>query len=607
MALIVKGITPTLKVIGDTQQLIYDDINPSTALQLINTFTPTLSTQAAVSLELLHDVVQLDGFRLMLLITADGKRTLKIQRVIGNIVGDDILSIDDTSFTIAADVSFTKPLTIPPPVAATDAATKQFVDNHTWTTSQITDFTSSVQSIIGSGATSSNDQTYNLAYASAIEWDWSLGNIASLTLTGNAIITPVHYQSFIKGDLIVKQDATGGRSLTYGVDTYQTGTLQTAANAINLVRFLYGADSKLYLQNTAHDLVAADLGSSGVLPPSGDPASNKNVFNFEGVEKTLVIPDSTNKICRIRMIAGGGGQGQGWTTSDNGPSGAGGFTVYHFNTTNYIGATLRFKVGGGGKGGVKYPNSYLPNAYQGKAGAGGYPNGGNAVYGYYFHGGGGGRSDIRITTTGQSFDSSTILAIAGGGGGGTGYYSTKSGAGGGVNGQTAVHFSPGVQSTGGSQTTGGTSGICTATSGYIDFPPNFIQAGYLQGAGSSIAVDTTMAGFVPNYPYYNYVGGGGGDGYYGGGTALYLARAASGGSGYINTSFTGYLTSYNSVASATYPGNYKDIPTQASSDSDFTGGYGAGCIGGVYDPGNPGNTIFYGLNGGDGRIIIEFF
>ena len=288
----------------------------------------------------------------------------------------------------------------------------------------------------------------------------------------------------------------------------------------------------------------------------------------ERTDKALTIPASINNICRIRIMGAGGGQGV--YSFNSGSSGAGGFTVYHFNTTNYINQQLKFIVGQGGEGGYSAV----------RAGAGGYPNGGNGISGDTYPGGGGGRSDVRIGTSSNTFNQSTILAIAGGGGGGSGYsYGGSGGAGGGTNGQSNTTAS----STGGTQSSGGTS----STNSFSP-PSQFTQAGSLQGAGG-IGIITAN----------NYDTGGGGDGYYGGGCGGGDGSSSSGGSGYINTSFSGYV-SYYSISSGTYSGNYMSVPAESTSYSEFTDGCGIGVTG----IGNGSNIV--GVRGGNGKIVIDF-
>lgn len=398
------------------------------------------------------------------------------------------------------------------------------------------------------GSNGSSDTFQTLPSASNVNWDWSNGNIANIILTSNTTITPI-VSSVSHGILIIKQDSFGDRKLFLPDGIYRTDSasseihLSTGANAIDMLQFQKDVNDVIYLWNIKYQFLP-------IAPPA-----QKFTFLYEGIERTLTIPASTNNVCRIRMMGGGGGQG---CYSASGSSGAGGFTILQFNTTSWIGTDLKIKVAAGGEGG----HSYV------KGGAGGYPNGGNGISGDTYPGGGGGRSSVEI--------GSTIQAIAGGGGGGTGY-SNYGGAGGGLSGQQSGNTS----STPGTQSSGGTSAA--------NPPSPFQQAGFFQGAGG--------VGFLTGQSYDT---GGGGDGYYGGGCSGGDGRASSGGSGYINTSISGFLSSYNGVLSGTYQGYQTSIPAQASSDPEFNDGTGIGWNGRSNGTGIIGNT------GGNGKIIVEF-
>ena len=404
-------------------------------------------------------------------------------------------------------------------------------------------------SIINCPSLGGGDTYQNLTSQSNINWNWSSGNIANLTLTNNTILSITH-SGISKGKLIIKQDSNGSRTLNLSPGIYKQGStnsfvqLSTSANSIDVLNFFKDNNNEIYLENT--DLMYYKIPSIYTL-------------NYSGSIGSLTIISSQNNICRIRMIGAGGGQG---VYSTGGSSGAGGYTIYHFYTTNYIGQELKYIVGEGGQGGFTYGNP----------GYGGYPNGGNAISGDTYPGGGGGRCDIRLGPSNTSFYNSTILAIAGGGGGGSGY-SSSGGAGGGLNGQNNQNNS----STGGSQISGGTSNP--------NGQPSIINSGFLQGAGGNGIITSS-----------GYDCGGGGDGYYGGGISGGDGQSGSGGSGYINMNLSGYITYYNGESSYTYQGNYTNIYSGAL---QYFSNYGYG-YGGVSS-----GTI--GLRGGNGQIIVEFF
>lgn len=451
------------------------------------------------------------------------------------------------------------------PVLSTDGVNKNYSDTSTIAPSRISNFPNdSTKYLSGdgnwttpAGGGGSGDTYQTLTSASSVTWNWANGNIALITLTTNVTLT-ITSGTATRGTLIVKQDAAGGKTLTLTAGIYRQGTtggqisLTGTSNSIDVFQFFKDGSNNIYIWNAASQFVAID-----------STPTNKYIFVYDGAIKTLTIPVSANNICRIKVLAAGGGQG---IYNGGGSSGAGGYTIFQFNTTSYVGQEIKLLVGGGGGGG-----NYTSNI----AGVGGYPNGGRGINGDTYCGGGGGRSDVRIGPNTLPFSASTIVAIAGGGGGGTGF-SYYGGAGGGSAGQNAGSGS----STGGSQSSGGTSAI--------NPPTQFQQAGFLQGAGATT-----------NLINQGYDTGGGGDGYYGGGCSGGDGQASSGGSGYINSGFSGYVSSYGGYTSGTYQGNQTAIPTQASSDSDFNDGSGVGRQGASFSAG-------IGMNGGNGKIIVEF-
>ena len=389
------------------------------------------------------------------------------------------------------------------------------------------------------------DSYQTLTYSSNITWNASSGNISILTLTGNCVISSINWNQESTLTLFVKQDSTGGRTLNiYSI--YRAGStsslmpLSSGANAVDCLIFKWSGESgRLYLAQVINNFqfVPAPI--------------YKNTFDYSGSVQSITIPASTTNVCRLKILGAGGGQGI--YASAGGSSGAGGYTIFQFNTTAYIGQTLYIRVGQGGEGGIGGT----------KAGTSGWPDGGWGISGDTYPGAGGGRSEVRIGSS-----TGTILAIAGGGGGGSGYSTNGLGAGGGSSGQDG-----GWTGSGGTQSSGGVS---------QPLPPvQFAQAGFLQGAGAT----TTLTA-------QSYDCGGGGGGYYGGGCAGGDGRTSGGGSGYDNTTFpgrTGTIIVPDAIGTAISP--------SASSDSDFSGGYGVGRVGAASGT---------GLRGGNGRVVVEF-
>ncbi len=85
--------------------------------------------------------------------------------------------------------------------------------------------------------------TQTLTDAASITWDLSLGVMATVTLGDNrTLANPTNIVNGASYILIVKQDGTGGRTLSYG-DKYLfpdgiEPVLSTAGNAIDIIAFL---------------------------------------------------------------------------------------------------------------------------------------------------------------------------------------------------------------------------------------------------------------------------------------------------------------------------------------------------------------------------------
>lgn len=402
------------------------------------------------------------------------------------------------------------------------------------------------------------DKYQTLTYSSNISWNATNGNIAVLTLNGNAVINSISWNRESTFVLYVKQDSIGNRSLNiYGI--YRSGStsslmpLSTSPNTIDCLIFRWSGESgRIYLTQVINNFQYVPF------------PITKYIFDYTGSPQYVTIPSSPNNRCLVKVLGAGGGQG---IYSAGGNSGAGGYSRFEFITTSYIGQSLFVNVGQGGEGGVC--------SASGRAGYGGYPNGGggtswgSGLTGEYC-GGGGGRTEVRIGSA-----VGVIVAIAGGGAGGSGYASLHGGAGGSNNGPGQNTINGSSFNTGGTLSSGGVSASSP--------PPGFNQSGFRQGAG-----------FSTPQQYDSYTGGGGGDGYYGGG--FYSSYGGGGGgSSYIN-----YGLPYSTILPDVSPSDGVNISSTASSDSDFSGGYGVGRVG------TNNGSIFNALRGGNGRAVIEF-
>jgi hypothetical protein len=90
---------------------------------------------------------------------------------------------------------------------------------------------------------------YALTDAATVAVDWNNGNVQSVTLVGNRTFTFANGQDGARYVLIIKQDATGSRTVTWPASVrWATGaapTLTTTASKTDYVSFVYnGVDSK---------------------------------------------------------------------------------------------------------------------------------------------------------------------------------------------------------------------------------------------------------------------------------------------------------------------------------------------------------------------------
>lgn len=99
-----------------------------------------------------------------------------------------------------------------------------------------------------------------LTYAAPISWDCATnGQVVSVTLNGSTSINgPTNVLENASYVLVVKQDATGSRTLTWAsAYKFANGTdpvVSTAANAVDIFTFIGGAGNVLYCIGQARNL-----------------------------------------------------------------------------------------------------------------------------------------------------------------------------------------------------------------------------------------------------------------------------------------------------------------------------------------------------------------
>jgi hypothetical protein len=386
-----------------------------------------------------------------------------------------------------------------------------------------------------------------LTFSSSIPVDLMGKDAIEVTLTGNATLeNPTNGIDGKTYTIIVKQDASGGRTISWGSDYLfdqdLTNSLPSTPNDYGIFRYTYYA-SKMHL--TSRHLKSTIC-------------SNTSKFYFDykdtGVQTISVPANCTSMTIKAWGAAGGGG-GSGCGT---GTGAGGGYVTAAYSISP--GTSLSVIVGGGGlnrSGGTSATDGY-PSYYMPGAGFGGSSSGGALVA-------------VHLT----SDPTANGYFVAAGSGGGTcaGY---AGGPGGGATGGTGGNFTTPYAS-GGTQSAGGTS--AAGCSG------DFLTGGI--GNADSNSGNSDAAG--------------GGAGWYGGaGGGSNGSTGGGGGSSYFSTAL-GYKASTGSTTGGTSstPGNSSDSdrttnysPTTHYTSAPFTSsGPGAG------------NSSNYGS---PGRVVIQF-
>jgi len=560
-------------------------------------------------------------------ITSLAEPTLSTDAATKNYV--DSHAINPTSYSLdqfavpVANISMNgkRLYSLPTPTSLTDATNKSYVDTlvdttktdiETWVegrnidVSKVTDLDSHVKAIplndfavptfdlnlnqksiqglatpvFGTDATNKNYvDSYFPKYAeisilpedTSVTWDISTESTATLILRPTPGATAItlnvtgtsnysHFTLFVKQIML--------RPLLLGDGIFANGMKQVALSnikgAVDILRFQRDGQGNIYLVDVLKGFQA--------------PIYKKYIFDYTGYFQYAVIPSSPHSKCRIKALgASGGGSFHSYyfNYSRNRPdsllrSGAGGFSIYEFTTTQFVGLRLEIVVGGGG-GGVDVANLF--------PGMGGWPDAGHGAcfddgVNVLSFGGGGGRSQIILENIAQ-------LVFAGGGGAapstahntpeGAGF---SGGAGGGLQGQD----SPGGEAGGGTQVAG--------------------------GFGASDGTISSGGGSVRGWPYRTTDtlegGAGGGSGYYGGGSPSIMNQmGAGGGSGMVNTGFSACLYA------ETYTGNRGDIPEIVANDPDFAGNFGRGV--GVKPNFRSNAREGDSYSGNHGRVVVEFY
>jgi hypothetical protein len=321
-------------------------------------------------------------------------------------------------------------------------------------------------------------KTYNLGtVGNVVSIDYNNGSVQSMTINNAIAINNNNITNMIDGrtlKLIIKQDATGGRTLTSNL-LYSGGncTLSTAANAIDTIDIYYNGTNYLsnliraYSAPTAatysvdYLMVAGgggggDQGGAGAggLLTGAQLLNPGTTYSFTvGAGGTGADNNSTvsgtkganTAAFSLTAIGGGAGNGPAAGSAINGGSGGGN----QYAGATGTGAAGTGTAGQGNNGGSNLASTTEPYGAGGGGGAGAVGgNGGNS----YTVGGNGGTGNVS-TITGSS------LYFAGGGGGACTTYGTSGNGGqGGGGGGGIITGTPGSGGTGGLNN-GGTGGV----------------------------------------------------------------------------------------------------------------------------------------------------
>lgn len=282
---------------------------------------------------------------------------------------------------------------------------------------------------------------------------------------------------------------------------------------------------------------------------SASTFSTKIQYDYTGVDQSFIVPQGINRI-KVKCWGGGGGGSSNSTRDDYG--GAGGYS-YGEITVN-AGDEFVVVVGQGGRNTTgTYPATYGGGGQGTWDGSSHRSGAGGGLSGIFA-----GNAQVFSGASPQSGAWARSIIIAGGGGGANDQSSVQNsvqatgagaagGAGGGFIGGTGNTNNTNPGGTGGTQSNGGTN-----------------SGG---NAGSQLRGGDAPGGNSDNP--------GGGGGYYGGASGDADANGAGGGSGYIKGT-----TAYPVENAAYFTGNYSDLPSQATADTDYASGIAVGGKGG---------------------------
>lgn len=351
--------------------------------------------------------------------------------------------------------------------------------------------------------------------------DWNAGNVQTVTLTNSPTLTFVNGQAGGEYTLILNQDATGGRTVTWPAsvkwENKTTPILTATANATDMAKFVFngsyylGSVSKNFgtpppITSAQVALLVVGGGGGGGATSGGGGGAGGYQYNAShsvttqayaitvggggsgGTDGTQIngVSGSSSIFDTITAVGGGYGAGSINATNNGGNGGSGGGAGNSAINASLGGTGSQGKNGGnqpggggsgaGGGGNGTAGSDGLGGAGPKIGGAGGSGTA-NSITGFLVSyaggGGGGGNSDVGGTggTGGggaggaQNTVGANGVANTGGGGGGGGYNGTFFGGGAGGSGVVIISYPTGsLTATGGAVTTSGGNTIHTFTS-----------------------------------------------------------------------------------------------------------------------------------------------
>jgi hypothetical protein len=294
--------------------------------------------------------------------------------------------------------------------------------------------------------------------------NWNAGNVQTITLSTSPTLTFSNGQAGGIYKLILKQDGTGGRTVTWPATVMWTDaavpTLSSGAHGVDIITFVY--DGTTYFGSASHFGTPGDC-AGGTITHSGGYTIHS--FTTSG---TLDCSSAGAKTANVLVVGGGGGgAGSGVGEGAGGGGGAGGMITesgFAVAATSYA-----VTVGSGGAGGIGIAvgSNGSDSVFSTLTAVGG--GGGGILAAAAGSGGSGGGAGHEQTTHGTSTpsgqgndggDGAGSPAYAGGGGGGAGSAGANATAANGANGGNGLSSS--ISGSSVTYAGGGGSGVYTS-------------------------------------------------------------------------------------------------------------------------------------------------